>query len=129
MRIVLVISVWLLLAAVCLNFWDLHKKNEALIERMESLEQAVEQRDRDLKQAEEAWQQKRKALDDMEKADPDFYGVPGTLIERARGERNGNSLRKALERLAEPGHGVQNLRQLRQALDLHSLPGGAVLGF
>ena len=35
MRIVLVISVWLLLAAVCLDFWDLYKKNEALIERME----------------------------------------------------------------------------------------------
>ena len=73
MRIVLVISVWLLLAAVCLDFWDLYKKNEALIERMESLEQAVEQRDRDLKQAEEAWQQKREALDEMEKANPDFY--------------------------------------------------------
>lgn len=42
MRIVLVISVWLLLAAVFLNFLDLRKKNEALIERMESLEQAVE---------------------------------------------------------------------------------------
>lgn len=76
MRIVLVISVWLLLAAVCLNFWNLHKKNEALIERMESLEQAVEQRDRDLKQAEEAWQQKSEALDEMEKANPDFYNQP-----------------------------------------------------
>lgn len=76
MRIVLVISVWLLLAAVCLNFWNLYKKNEALIERMESLEQAVEQRDRDLKQAEEAWQQKREALDEMEKANPDFYNQP-----------------------------------------------------
>lgn len=73
MRIVLVISVWLLLAAVCLNFWDLHKKNEAFIERMESLEQAVEQRDRDLKLAEETWQQKREALNEMEKANPDFY--------------------------------------------------------
>lgn len=76
MRIVLVISVWLLLAAVCLNFWNLHKKNEVLIERMESLEQAVEQRDRDLKQAEEAWQQKSEALDEMEKANPDFYNQP-----------------------------------------------------
>ena len=76
LRIVLVISVWLLLAAVCLNFWNLHKKNEALIERMESLEQAVEQRDRDLKQAEEAWQQKSEALDEMEKANPDFYNQP-----------------------------------------------------
>ncbi len=55
MRIVLVISVWLLIAAVFLNFLDLRKKNEALIERMESLEQAVEQRDRELKLAEEAW--------------------------------------------------------------------------
>ena len=76
MRIVLVISVWLFLAPVYLNFWDLHKKNEALIERMESLEQAVEQRERDLKQAEEAWQQKREALDEMEKANPDFYNQP-----------------------------------------------------
>lgn len=76
MRIVLVVSVWLLIAAVFMNFLDLRKKNEALIERMESLEQAVEQRDRDLKQAEEAWQQKREALDAMEKANPDFYNQP-----------------------------------------------------
>lgn len=76
MRIVLVISVWLLIAAVFLNFLDLRKKNEALIERMDSLEQAVEQRDRDLKQAEEAWQQKSEALDEMEKANPDFYNQP-----------------------------------------------------
>lgn len=76
MRIILVISVWLLIAAVFLNFLDLREKNEALMERMESLEQAVEQRDRDLKQAEEAWQQKREALDEMEKANPDFYNQP-----------------------------------------------------
>lgn len=76
MRIVLVISVWLLIAAVFLNFLDLRKKNEALIERMDSLEQAVEQRDRDLKLAEEAWQQKSEALDEMEKANPDFYNQP-----------------------------------------------------
>lgn len=76
MRIILVFSVWLLIAAVFLNFLDLREKNEALMERMESLEQAVEQRDRDLKQAEEAWQQKREALDEMEKANPDFYNQP-----------------------------------------------------
>ena len=76
MRIVLVISVWLLIAAVFLNFLDLREKNEALMERMESLEQAVEQRDRDLKQAEEAWQHKKEALDEMEKANPDFYNQP-----------------------------------------------------
>lgn len=76
MRIVLVVSVWLLIAVVFMNFLDLRKKNEALIERMESLEQAVEQRDSDLKQAEEAWQQKREALDEMEKANPDFYNQP-----------------------------------------------------
>ena len=76
MRIALVISVWLLIAAVFLNFLDLRVKNEALMERMESLEQAVEQRDRDLKQAEEAWQQKKGALDEMEKQNPDFYNQP-----------------------------------------------------
>ena len=76
MRIVLVVSVWLLIAVVFMNFLDLRKKNEALIERMESLEQAVEQRDSDLKQVEEAWQQKREALDEMEKANPDFYNQP-----------------------------------------------------
>ena len=76
MRIALFISVWLLIAAAVLNFWNLREQNKVLMDRMESLEQAVEQRDRDLKQAEEAWQQKREALDEMEKANPDFYNQP-----------------------------------------------------
>lgn len=76
MRIALFISVWLLIAAAVLNFWNLREQNKVLMDRMETLQQAVEQRDRDLKQAEEAWQQKREALDEMEKANPDFYNQP-----------------------------------------------------
>ena len=43
--------------------------------------------------------------------------------------KHGNSVRKALERLPEPGNGIQDLRQLRQACSVHSLSGGPVLGF
>ena len=76
MRIALFISVWLLIAAAVLNFWNLREQNKVLMDRMETLQQAVEQRDQDLKQAEEAWQQKKGALDEMEKATPDFYNQP-----------------------------------------------------
>ena len=76
MRIALFISVWLLIAAAVLNFWNLREQNKVLMDRMETLQQAVEQRDQDLKQAEEAWQQKKGALDEMEKANPDFYNQP-----------------------------------------------------
>ena len=76
MRIALFISVWLLIAAAVLNFWNLREQNKVLMDRMETLQQAVEQRDQDLKQAEEAWQQKKGALDEMEKQNPDFYNQP-----------------------------------------------------
>ena len=76
MRIALFISVWLLIAAAVLNFWNLREQNKVLMDRMETLQQAVEQRDQDLKQAEEAWQHKKEALDEMEKANPDFYNQP-----------------------------------------------------
>lgn len=76
MRVALFISVWLLIAAAFLNLWDLREQNKALMDRMETLQQAVEQREQDLKQAEEAWQQKKGALDEMEKQNPDFYNQP-----------------------------------------------------
>lgn len=76
MRIALLISVWLIAAAAVMSFWNLREQNKVLMDRMETLQQAVEQRDQDLKQAEEAWQQKKGALDEMEKQNPDFYNQP-----------------------------------------------------